>query len=283
MDGATTQWDWKIIRAGEFRLDGGSMFGIIPKALWSRWAGADEANRVRLQTNCLLLEDGAGHLVLIETGYGNKFDAKNRSIFALEDRWIGPALAEVGIDCASITDVVLTHLHFDHAGGLTHLMADSSEAVPTFPNATIHCQRREWEDALANRSTMSKTYLRDHLDPVTDQMKFIEGEGEPVPGIVVMPAPGHTWGQQAVMFQDAQGQVVFAGDVMPTANHVGLPANMGYDMEPYTNMCTKRDLLARAAAEGWRLVLDHEPGSAVVRVECVDGVQGGYRLIPATG
>lgn len=277
------QWDWQLLRAGAFRLDGGSMFGIIPKALWSRWTQADEANRIPLQTNCLLLHDGDGRLVLIETGYGNKFDAKNRSIFALQDRWIGTALEEAGVAREAVTSVVVTHLHFDHAGGLTYHEPGSADVRATFPNATIHCQQREWDDALANRSTMTRTYLRDHLDPVAKSVSLSDGEGEPVPGIQVMPAPGHTWGHQMVLFFDAQGPVVFAGDVIPTVNHAGLPANMGYDMEPYTNLLSKKRLLERCAAEGWRLVLDHEPGNAICQVERSAEKRGGYRLIPIVG
>jgi glyoxylase-like metal-dependent hydrolase (beta-lactamase superfamily II) len=140
------------------------------------------------------------------------------------------------------------------------------QGASSFPNATIHVQKTEWEDALANRSTMTRTYLRSHLDPVAHQINLIEGEGRIIPGIDAWPMPGHTWGQQAVRFTDRDGVICFPGDVMPTANHIGLAFSMGYDMEPYTNMLSKRDLLTRAVSENWRLVIDHEPGNPVVRV-----------------
>jgi len=169
------------------------------------------------------------------------------------------------IDPDQITHVIVTHLHFDHAGGLT-THDPKGQPIPVFPNAPVFVQRTEWEDALANKSTMTRTYLRDHLDPIADRVQLIDGEAEILPGISVVPVPGHTWGMQAVMFNDERGTLCFPGDVIPTINHVGLAFSLGYDMMPYQNMLTKVDLLERAAAGGWRLVLDHEPGQAVVSV-----------------
>jgi glyoxylase-like metal-dependent hydrolase (beta-lactamase superfamily II) len=259
-------WNWRLLRAGAFRLDGGSMFGVVPKVIWSKLAPPDDSNRIPLQTNCLLLHDGETR-VLIETGYGDKWSDKERAMFDLEQRTVVDALREVNVDPADIQHVIVTHLHFDHAGGLTTLDS-SGEAVPVFPNAKVHVQKREWEDALTNKSTMTKTYLRNHLDPVANAIVLHDGEAEAIPDsrITVKPMPGHTWGQQAVRFADREGVVCFPGDVMPTVNHAGLAFSMGYDMEPYTNMLSKRDLLARAANENWRLVIDHEPGNPVVRV-----------------
>ena len=258
------RWQWKLLRAGAFRLDGGSMFGVVPKALWSRRSQPDAENRIPLQTNCLLLE-AAGRRLLIETGYGDKWDAEGRAMYAMQPRSVLDALAEVGVAPESIDAVLVTHLHFDHAGGLTRL-GPEDRPVPAFPNAEIIVQRGEWEDALANRSTMGRTYLRSHLDPVADQVRLIEGEAEVLPGIVVWPMVGHTWGQQAVRYEDGHGVVCFPGDVMPTIEHAGLAWNMAYDMLPYTNMQSKQALLERALAEGWRIVIDHEPGWPVVRV-----------------
>ncbi len=261
-------WDWKLLRAGSFRLDGGAMFGIIPKVLWQRTTSCDDQNRITLQTNCLLLDNGE-RKVLVETGYGNKADDKMREQFAMEDRSIIEALGEEGIDAGEIDDVVVTHLHFDHAGGLTQLIPGKGpksidRIVPTFPNARIHVQRREWDDALANRSTMTRTYFKEHLAPIKNALGLYNGDAEPIAGIWLSPAPGHTWGQQAVFFRDAQGVVVFPGDVMPTAQHAGLAFNMAYDVEPFTNMQTKAKLLERCVDEGWRWVLDHEPSADAV-------------------
>lgn len=258
-----------MLRAGAFMLDGGAMFGIVPKPLWTRLVTPDEKNRIPMQTNCLLLE-GHGKLVLIETGIGNKFDEKKRGIYAMEDRCILDALAEEGVDPGAITDVIVTHLHFDHAGGLTH-SDGAGGAVSSFPNASVHTQKLEWEDALANKSTMHSTYLRDHLDPVAGQIKTFEGSGEVLPGIRVEPLPGHTWGQQGVFFQGdgvaEGGTVVFPGDLIPTVHHASPTYGMAYDVLPYESMVQKERFLGRAAAESWTVVLDHEVGDAVVRVE----------------
>ena len=262
-------WSWQLLRAGAFRLDGGSMFGIIPKAIWSKWTEPDEQNRIPLQTNCLLLDDGS-QKVLIETGCGDKFSEKEQAIYVLEGRTIVDALAEVGVKPEEISTVIVTHLHFDHAGGLTKF-EESGEPVCVFPNAEVVVQQQEWEDALANKSTMSKTYLPTHLDPIRDCVRPVDGIAEIMPGIRVEPLVGHTWGMQGVFFQDDDGVVVFPADLMPTAAHVHPAASMGYDVLPYENMRSKHSFLDRAAREGWQIVLGHEPGEAVFHAAATGG------------
>lgn len=274
-------WRCTVLRAGSFRLDGGGMFGVVPKALWSRMTDTAEDNTIPLQCNCLLLEDG-DRRVLVETGNGEKWSDKERAIYHLERRTVVDALAERDLDPGDIDEVVLTHLHFDHAGGLTRWAPDGVTPMPTFPNARIHVQEREWRDADANRAVMTRTYLRSHLDPVADAMELLDGEQTVTDGIRVMPVPGHTWGQQAVIIESTDGTLCFPGDVMPTVNHAGDAFNMGYDIEPYTNMLTKRSLLERAAGEGWTIVLDHEPGEPAVRVHADADRPGRYRLEPVT-
>ena len=271
-------WSWQLLRAGSFRLDGGSMFGIVPKPLWSKLTTPDDRNRIELQTNCLLLDDGS-RKVLIETGYGGKWGEKDRDIFHMENRTILDALREVDVAPETIDHIIVTHLHFDHAGGLTHMNPDG-EAMSSFPGAAIVVQKTEWDDALANRTTMKKTYLREHLDPIADQVRLIEGQSEILPGLHVWPMIGHTWGHQAVRFRDAEGVVCFAGDVMPTANHAGPAFNMGYDMLPWDNMRSKRGLLKQAAEEQWRLVIGHETGNPIVRVSPDADRPGEFRLEP---
>jgi glyoxylase-like metal-dependent hydrolase (beta-lactamase superfamily II) len=309
----------KLLRGGEFRLDGGSMFGLIPRVVWSRTAPVDDKGRIPVQHNCLLLERlddppannklPSPKLVLIETGTGNKLDPKNRDIFALSERWVGTALDEVGCSAGDIGGVVVTHLHFDHAGGLTRVCREGESpdwvgaastfggsrgeqgVKRTFANAKIFAQSREWADANADRSVMTRTYFQDHLAPVAEQMVLVDSprafpvgyvpdrdetprtsvevrETEIMPGIFVFLAPGHTWGQQAVRFTDAKGRsVVFTPDVMPTAWHVGAAYNLAYDVEPYTSMMTRRWYLGEAARRGWTLCLDHEPGNPLRTVK----------------
>ncbi len=274
-------WTWKLLRAGALRLDGGGMFGVIPKTIWSRLVTADDNNRIALQTNCLLLQDGS-HTVLVETGCGDKWTDKQRGHWDLERRTVVDALREVGTEPGQVDVVVVTHLHFDHAAALTR-WDDDGQPVPTFPNATVVVQETEWNDALANKSTMGRTYLRSHLDPVADRIKLASGETEVLPGITVWPMVGHTWGQQAVRFDDGAGIVCFPGDVMPTVHHAGPAYSLGYDMLPYENMLSKEALLRQASEDNWRLVLDHEPGNPVVRVAPDPGAAGRFHLLQVAG
>jgi glyoxylase-like metal-dependent hydrolase (beta-lactamase superfamily II) len=273
-------WSWQLLRAGSFRLDGGGMFGVVPKTIWSRLVRPDDHNRIALQTNCLLLTCGSQR-VLIEAGFGDKWSDKERGFYEIERRTVVDALREVGVAPEQIDTIVVTHLHFDHAGGLTRLDA-AGTPIPTFPNARVVVQRTEWQDALANKSTMTRTYLREHLDPIADRVVLLEGEAA-VPGaqgLRVLPVPGHTWGMQAVLLDDDRGTVCFPGDVMPTRHHVGLAFSIGYDMMPYQNMLTKSSLLERAAREAWRIVLDHEPGEAVMCVGPSQSRTGQFELTP---
>lgn len=266
------------VRAGSFRLDGGAMFGLIPRTFWSTWMAPDAENRIALQTNCLLLDDGA-RKVLVETGYGDKWTAKERAIYCLESRTIVDALREIDVAPEAIDDVIVTHLHFDHAAGLTRARPDGTFEL-TFPRATIHVQRQEWEDALANRSTMTRTYLRSHLDPIRPRVRLLDGAVEALAGIAVRPLVGHTWGQQGVFVRDeSDGITVFPADLLATVHHAHLAANMGYDVLPYENMLNKREFLKEAAGEGYVLALDHEPGAARVRCVVDPADSGRHKLV----
>lgn len=320
------RYRWRLLNAGRLLLDGGSMFGLVPRVVWTRTVTPDEQNRIELTHNCLLLESeepdpdlGRPRRVLIESGTGDKLDEKMRKIFGLEDRTVENAVTEAGIDPAEIDAAIVSHLHFDHAGGLTRrtrpgetpdwvagpgeASGDAADVKLTFPNARVWCQAREWRDALANSSVMTRTYYRDHLLPIEPMLRLVESPPPfppglvperdqlprgPVelrrtptePGIWVILTPGHTWGQQAIGFTDTSGRtVVFTPDVMPTVWHAGAAYSLAYDVEPYTSMLTRRWLLDAAAKHNWLLVLDHEPATPLVTVE-PDG-KGWYRLTPA--
>lgn len=280
-----TTYNWQVLRAGEFWLDAGAMFGIIPKAIWQRWLTPDDQNRMPLQQNSLLLECD-GKLIVIETGIGDKFGEKERTIYRQQDRHIHTALGEIDCSPDDIDAVILTHLHFDHAGGLTRLDPENPDpAHPrlTFPNAEIIVQRREWEDAIANKSTMHKTYLRSHLnEDVAERLTLIDGEAEVFPDLWVWPVPGHTWGQQAVRFTDGAGQtVVFTPDVMPTRYHSAPAACMAYDVESYTSQQERIKLLREAEAGAWLLALVHEHDHPVFTVRPNTEKPGAYLLDPA--
>lgn len=272
-----SQWKSRLLRAGGFRLDGGSMFGVVPKAVWSRLVSPDQDNCIPLQTNCLLLEMN-GSRILIETGNGSKWSDKERDIFGLEDRTIETALKEAGVLPDQIDLIILTHLHFDHAGGLTRLTPEG-ELVSTFPSAEIIVQEQEWNDAMANRSTMSATYLRTNLDPIAGQVRRIEGKTTIMEGLTALPTPGHTWGHQSILIDELDGPLCFTGDLLPTLNHFGRAWSMGYDMLPHDTLLTKERMFRQAVDEHWRLVLDHEPGDAVTAIEH-DPKKNWFKLIP---
>ncbi|MBT4529674.1 MAG: MBL fold metallo-hydrolase [Phycisphaerae bacterium] len=261
-------WNWTLLDAGRFRLDGGSMFGVVPKALWSKLVSPDEQNRIPEACNCVLLERDGRH-VLIETGYGSEWSEKEVDMFGMNSVTILDALKENNVDPDSIDSVVLSHLHFDHAAGITLL-----------PNAKVIVQKQEWEDANANRSTMSKTYLPRVLDSIRERVDLVDGDSTVLDDIQLTVRKGHTWGLQSIEFQDEQGTVCFCSDVMPTCNHVGLAYSMGYDMLPWDNAQTKLQLLEEARSECWRLVLYHEPDTPIVTV--VKDDRGRFALQPVT-
>jgi glyoxylase-like metal-dependent hydrolase (beta-lactamase superfamily II) len=259
-------WDWTLLDAGRFALDGGSMFGVVPKALWSRLVKPDAQNRISEACNCLLLEKD-GQRILIETGYGDGWSDKEVDMFAMNNTTILDVLNEHSINPDSINTIILSHLHFDHAAGVTLL-----------PNAKVIVQKQEWDDANNNRSTMSKTYLPRVLDSIRGRLELVDGDVTVCGDIQLTQRIGHTWGLQSVEFNDAKGTVCFCSDVMPTTNHVGLAYSMGYDMLPWDNAQTKKHLLDQAHTQGWRLVLYHEPETPVVTVD--KDKQGRYGLRP---
>jgi len=270
-------WSVKILRAGTMRLDGGGMFGVVPKTMWERLSPPDDQNRILLQTNCLLLEQ-SGTKVLVEAGCGDKWSEKERGIYAIENRTVVHALQEQNVDPSEIDHVVISHLHFDHAGGLTRL--NDGIPVSCFPNAIVHVQNQEWKDANENRAVMTRTYLPNHLEPVAAQVQTHTGCSSVLEGLTVEPAPGHTWGQQSIHVDTADGRVVFPADVVPTINHAPPAFVMAYDIEPYTAMQTKVNVLSRAAEEGWTLALGHEPGPVLVQAESNPERPERRRLIP---
>ena len=256
-----------LFDGGRLRLDGGAMFGIIPKPLWQRLAPPDDRNRIRIGCTCVMAESG-GRRILIDTGVGNKYSEKDRDIFEISQHWIADAMQAAGVDPVSIDTVILTHLHFDHAGGATRMGADQ-RPTPTFPRATYLVQRGEWEDAIGGYYVMTATYRDENLRPLAEsgRLVLLDGEAEVAPGMRVRPLPGHTRHQQGVLIYDRGRTAVQPGDLMPTSAHVGLRYNMGYDLLPYDNMVNKRRLLEEAAAGNWTLLLGQDPDHTAYTVQ----------------
>jgi glyoxylase-like metal-dependent hydrolase (beta-lactamase superfamily II) len=257
---------WKIhaIQGGGQALDGGAMFGVVPKPLWERRIPADARNRIPLGMRCLLVEHDVG-LVLIDNGAGNKETEKFLDIYGIDNAGAdGRTLIEDGIESLGFTpeDVVLmidTHLHFDHAGGNT--FRDREGRVrPSFPKARYVVQRGEYAWATHPNERTAASYFPHNYEPVREAglLDPVDGDQEIVPGIRVIHTPGHTPHHQSVLLDSRGEKAFYFGDLVPTSAHLPLPWIMGYDVEPLVTLETKRRILRRAVDEGWLVVFEHD-------------------------
>ena len=253
------------IQAGGQRLDGGAMFGVVPKPLWERRIAADARNRIQLGMRCLLIEHDDG-LVLVDTGLGNKEGEKFREIYGVENAaaegrtWLEASLASLGHGVDDVRTVINTHLHFDHAGGNTRI--DPAGVVhPTFPRARYIVQRGELEYATHTNERTAASYFAHNWDALvaSGQVDLVDGEPEVLPSVRLVASAGHVPYHQSVVVDGGNGAVAcFLADVCPTASHLPLPWIMGYDVEPLVTLESKRRLLARATAERWLLIFEHD-------------------------
>lgn len=258
------RWRIHAIQAGGQQLDGGAMFGVVPKTLWSRRLEADDKNRIPMGMRCLLIEHDDG-LVLLDTGSGNKENEKFHGIYGIENAGAdGRTALEDGIRAAGFTTddvklVINTHLHFDHAGGNTW-RAPSGEVLPTFANATYLVQAGEKAYAEQTNERTAASYFPPNWSPIVASGRFevVQGEREIVSGITVRPTPGHTPHHQSVILRSGGETACFLGDVVPTSHHLALPWIMGYDVEPLVTLESKRALLSEALREDWQLIFEHD-------------------------
>jgi glyoxylase-like metal-dependent hydrolase (beta-lactamase superfamily II) len=258
--------DWKLhlLSDGRFWLDGGAMFGVIPKVLWSRVIQSDEKNRIPLGLNSLLIQTPE-KTVLVDTGIGAKEDAKFRDIFRIDQgSTLISQLEAVGVAAEDIDCVINTHLHFDHCGGNTMIAGD--QIRPTFARATYLVQRGEMEAARFPNERSRASYLAKNWESIGASFELLDGDAELLPGISVFVTPGHTAHHQSVRVERAGKVLVFLADIMPTVNHIALPWIMGFDLYPVTTLATKKKLLPRMAEENWLLVFEHEAFRPVGRV-----------------
>ena len=248
----------EIFSDGIFRLDGGAMFGVVPKVLWEKQKPADELNRVAMDMNCLLIRD-AGRVVLVETGAGPKLSEKQKRNFGVD----GPPrllveLAARGVKPDEVTLVVNTHLHFDHAGGNTY--RDGERLLATFPRASYVVQRREWEDALAPNERTRGSYVADDFAPLdaAGRLELVDEAVEILPGIRLDRIQGHTRGTQTVRVSDGKETLFFSSDFMPDRHHLPLPWIPSQDLYPLDTLAAKKVILPRAIAEQWLVAFTHD-------------------------
>jgi len=275
------KFDIQPVTDGRFRLDGGAMFGVVPKMLWERCCQPDDQNRISLGLNCLLIRAGRKN-ILVDTGLGDKEDAKFQEMFAVERiPTLRDSLKMQGLTPEDIHMVVNTHLHFDHAGGNT--VRENGAIVPTFPRAKYFVQRGEYEDAARANERTRASYRRENFTPVAhvDQWEFMDGETELVPGVSVVVTEGHTRHHQSIKIE-SEGQIAFyLGDLIPTVSHLPLPYIMGYDLYPLQTLETKRWVLDRALSENWLLVFEHDPRVLMGRVR--KDIEGKFYLEEVKG
>jgi glyoxylase-like metal-dependent hydrolase (beta-lactamase superfamily II) len=243
---------------GTFRLDGGAMFGVVPKPLWERRAPADERNRIRLGMRPLLVR-GETTLV-IDAGVGGKMDEKNVEIYAIDrSRNLDHALADAGVARADVDIVLASHLHFDHAGGFT--VREGDRLVPAFPRARFIVRTAEWEDATHPHERNRASYLAENFVPLADAgvLDLRPDDGVIVPGVRVVRTGGHTMHHQIVLIESGGRTAVFAADLIPTAAHVDDPWIMGYDLYPMDTLAFKRRFIRDAIDREYLIFFEHDP------------------------
>lgn len=262
--------------SSRFRLDGGSMFGVVPRALWAGKAPPDEQNRILLNSNSLLVET-SGAMVLVEPGMGSRYEPRQKEIYDLDEMDAVSGLARLGITPERIDIVVPTHLHLDHAGGST-TAAGSKEAFPTFPNARFFIQRAEWEAAAEPHPLEKGSYRSGDYLPIAQagKLELVEGDVDVAPGLRVELTGGHTRGHQVVRMISGDWEAVFLGDIVPTTAHLRLTWLMAWDLEPTVTYEAKARLLADCARRGVLIFWAHDPKIAACRLR--EGKPGSYEV-----
>jgi len=249
---------------GHYYLDGGAMFGVVPKSLWSRRVAVNERNLMTCGTNSVLVES-VGKRVLIETGIGNKLGPKLKAIYENQERLLDDLRAG-GIAPESIDVVINSHLHFDHCGWNT--MLKDGKVVPTFPNARYYAPRGEWEHGKKQLGRDRISYISDNYDPLisSGQMELTEGAKEILPGIHVEPMPGHTRTMQAIMVESRGATACYISDLMPTSAHLDVTWVMAYDLFPLETIENKKKYYERALPGEWLTLFTHDPDVPWARI-----------------
>ncbi len=249
-----------LLNSGYFALDGGAMFGIIPKPLWEKTNPTDTSNRIKLATRNLLLVAGK-RKILVDTGMGEKWDEKSNSIYDIhqESFSIKSELKKLDLNESEITDVLLTHLHFDHTGGSTKL--ENGKLVPAFPNAKYFVQKKNYDWAISPSEKDRGSYIKDNFIPLMNEgvLNFVEGETFFDDEIQFSIVNGHTFSQQLIKLSDSSNTFLFCGDLFPTTSHIPIPYVMGYDLQPLVTIDERKKILNKAVEENWKLIFEHDP------------------------
>jgi glyoxylase-like metal-dependent hydrolase (beta-lactamase superfamily II) len=257
----------KTILSGYFCLDGGAMFGIIPKPLWEKTNPADELNRIKLSTrNLLLISDDKK--ILIDTGMGNKWDEKSKSIYKINPNLeLENVLKLNGIKPDEITDVLLTHLHFDHTGGSTKY--ENGKLIPAFTNARYFVQKKNFEWAMNPSDRDRGSYIKENFEPLVKEgvLNLIDGEINYDENISFRIINGHTFAQQMIKISDTSNTILYCADLLPFVSQIRIPYVMGYDLQPLITVQEKKKYFQLAADENWQFYFGHDPDFALATVK----------------
>jgi glyoxylase-like metal-dependent hydrolase (beta-lactamase superfamily II) len=269
-----------LVADGEFRLDGGAMFGVVPRTLWEKEKPPDELNRIRMGTNCLLVERGRD-LLLIDTGIGDKHDARFQGLYGMDPRAerLPDAIRRAGYELGDVNHVLLSHLHFDHCGWNTR--KEGGRIVPTFPKATYWLQRGEVDHARLPNERDRASYFPDNWEPLFEAgaAELFGDEAEPIPGVKAVRTPGHNADMCIVLLDGGEeNRAVYWADLVPTAAHVPYAWIMGYDLYPLTTLENKKLWLPRATAGDWLCIFEHDPVTPLGRL--VEEKPGRFRAVP---
>ncbi len=271
------EFDLHLISDGSVWLDGGAMFGIVPKILWQAKIAPDEKNRIRLALNCLLIQTGEEN-ILIDTGCGHKYSQKQMQIYSVDHPTdIILELRRFGLYPGDIDRVINTHYHFDHCGGNTCLHRGGP--IPNFPNATYIVRRQEYEDANHPSERTRASYLPHNWKPLEESgmLHLIDEDQQIVPGVTVIHTPGHTAGHQSVKIESGGRTLFYLGDLCPTSAHVPPAWTLGYDLFPLTTLEMRKKIYAQAMAQEWLLFFEHD---TVVPAGYLQQKDGKYVLHP---
>lgn len=270
-----------IVSDGTLRLDGGAMFGVVPRVIWQQIYQPDEQNRILIGLNCLLVRTPTEN-ILIDTGVGDKWDDRSRAIYAINHPpTIITSLAALGLKPENISIVINTHLHFDHAGGNTRINS-AGQLVPTFANARYYVQRSEYEHACKPHERDRASYLPENWQPLieSNQLYLLDGDVEIVPGVSLFRVPGHNLDTQLVRI-DSKGQTaVFFADIIPTTAHLPYAWVMGYDLYPVELIEQKKRLIPQAAAAEWLCIFEHDPNIPMGKIYKVEGNKEKFAVKP---
>jgi glyoxylase-like metal-dependent hydrolase (beta-lactamase superfamily II) len=261
-----------VIETGLFSLDGGAMFGIIPKAIWSKaYDSGDELNRIPLADRLLLVR-WDNRVMLVDTGNGTKLDEKivKRFNIDIQKSSVEKSLRKFDLKADSITDVLLTHLHFDHSGGATNLI--NGEIVPAFPNARYYVQKRQYDWAVRPTEKDRASYFPENYVPLKEAglLDLIDGDGDIFPGISLITVNGHTLGMQLVKISDTGKSLLFCADLCATSAHLPIPFGMAYDNQPLITIEEKKKILPRVYEEGTILVFEHDAFIQAAKIKISD-------------